>query len=283
MTSRMDAEIHRLTRRVGILGGVARVRTLHDDGSSAHSIRTAITRGVLARPRRGWVALADADPVLVGAVTAGVILTCVTQAARLGLWVVQDSVPHVAASAHSGRVSTVRSVVHWRTPIVARHPDALVDPVENVLDVVAACQPAENALAVWESALKKGLVSMEALRRMPFGAAARSIRDFALPWSDSGLETIFVVRLRWLDVRIVPQVWIDGHRVDFLIGDRLAVQIDGGHHVGPQREQDIAHDAALMLLGYHVIRIGYFQVFEHWHEVQELILRAIAQGRHLAA
>lgn len=78
------------------------------------------------------------------------------------------------------------------------------------------------------------------------------------------------------------QAWIAGHRVDLLIGDRLVLQIDGGHHVGTQREQDIAHDAALMLLGYHVIRVGYGQVIERWHEVQDVIARAIAQGLHRA-
>ena len=35
------------------------------------------------------------------------------------------------------------------------------------------------------------------------------------------------------------------------------VQIDGGHHVGLQRAEDVAHDAALTLLGYHVIRVTY--------------------------
>lgn len=73
-----------------------------------------------------------------------------------------------------------------------------------------------------------------------------------------------------------------GHRVDFLIGDRLVFQIDGAHHVGAQHEADIAHDARLMLLGYHVIRIGYAQLIDHWPSVQDLIMRAIAQGLHRA-
>lgn len=75
---------------------------------------------------------------------------------------------------------------------------------------------------------------------------------------------------------------LHGHRVDFLIGDRLVLQIDGGHHVGAQREADIAHDAVLRLHGYTVIRVGYAQVTERWPEVQDRILRAIAQGLHLA-
>ena len=80
---------------------------------------------------------------------------------------------------------------------------------------------------------------------------------------------------------ITPQVWLAGHRVDFLIGDRLVLQIDGSTHVGAQRDSDIRHDAQLMLLGYHVIRVGYDQVVNRWHEVQSHVQRAVAQGLHL--
>ncbi|MGC5171183.1 hypothetical protein ACLQ2Q_11080 [Microbacterium sp. DT81.1] len=52
--------------------------------------------------------------------------------------------------------------------------------------------------------------------------------------------------------------------------------------MGAQREADIAHDARLMLLGYHVIRVGYTQVIDQWPSVQDLIMRAIAQGLHRA-
>lgn len=77
------------------------------------------------------------------------------------------------------------------------------------------------------------------------------------------------------------QTWIAGHRVDALIGDRLVVQIDGGTHVGAQRSADIRHDAELMLMGFHVIRVGYHQIIDEWPVVQDQIMRAVAQGLHL--
>ncbi|WP_343045361.1 DUF559 domain-containing protein [Microbacterium pseudoresistens] len=70
--------------------------------------------------------------------------------------------------------------------------------------------------------------------------------------------------------------------MDCLIGERLIVQIDGGHHVGAQRTSDIDHDARLMLRGYHVIRVSYVQLMHRWPEVQLLIMTAIAQGLHRA-
>lgn len=111
---------------------------------------------------------------------------------------------------------------------------------------------------------------------------ARRLLADARPFADAGTETIFRTRLGWLELPITPQVWIIGHRVDFLIGERLVVQIDGGHHVGAQRASDIAHDAELMLRGYHVIRIGYDQLMNHWASVQGMVLAAVAQRLHVA-
>lgn len=80
---------------------------------------------------------------------------------------------------------------------------------------------------------------------------------------------------------IRAQTWIAGHRVDALIGDRLVLQIDGVSHV-EQRSEDIRHDAELRLMGYHVIRVSYTQMMFEWAMVQDLIMRAVAQGLHLA-
>lgn len=264
------------------LRGVARTATLRDRGWSRHAIASAVRRGELRPVRKGWVASPDADPALVAAARAGVILTCVTQASRLGLWVLHDGDPHVAAPFNSGAVRAGAARVHWTKPLVPRHPDSLEDPLENVLAIVATCQPHERALAIWESALNRGLVDLETLRRLKLPPAARRLADVAAPWSDSGLESFVPPRLRWMRLPVRPQIWIAGRPVDFLIGDRLVLQIDGGTHVGAQREKDIAHDARLMLMGYHVIRVGYGQVVHRWPEVQDLITRAVAQGLHLA-
>ncbi|MFT4228664.1 MAG: DUF559 domain-containing protein [Microbacterium sp.] len=260
-------------------GGIARTRSLAAAGHSKHHQAVAVAAGVLRRVGRSWLAVPTIDPRLELAARSGVVLTCVTEAKRRGLWVLEDGGCHVGADPH-GR-SAPGCQVHWSAPPVPRHPDTVVDPIENVLAIVAECRPHDEALAVWESALKKSLVTVEALRRLPLRPAARALCDEVSPWSDSGLESIVRPRLRFLRLRIVQQVWIAGHRVDFLIGARLVLQVDGGSHVGAQREEDIAHDALLMLMGYHVIRVGYDQVVGRWHEVQDLIMRAVAQGLHL--
>ena len=266
-------------------GGVARTAAVLEAGVSPYVVDAAIAAGLLMRPRRGWVAIPDADPYLLAAARAGVVLTCITQAKRLGLWVMAEDGPHVGAppSASRLKLNHPNATVHWARPVQPRVPGALEDGILNTLLMVASCQPHEAALVVWESALNLRLADRAELSRLRLGARAREILDQATPFADSGLETIFRTRLRWLRHPIRSQIWIHGHRVDFLIGDRLVVQIDGGHHVGAQRVDDVAHDAALMLQGYHVIRVTYVQVIDRWHEVQDQIMRAVAQGLHRVA
>ncbi|WP_110588612.1 type IV toxin-antitoxin system AbiEi family antitoxin domain-containing protein [Microbacterium suaedae] len=263
-------------------GGVCRTADLLALGITRNRVRAAVASGALHRPRQGWVALQNADPMLVAAARAGVVLTCLTQAARIGLWSQESSMHHVAAPPHAGRVDVdeLHARVHWSEPLVPRVPGVLVDPIENVLTILAACVPEEQARATWESALRKKYVDIEALRQLPLSGRARRIAEIVTPFSDAGTESIVVHRLRWLDERILQQVVIAGHRVDILIGECLVIQIDGGHHIGAQRDQDNAHDARLRLMGYHVIRVSYAQIMNEWPVVQDLVLRAIARGLH---
>lgn len=272
----IEQEIHKR-------GGVVRTALLHGLGLSRHEVRKAVLGGRLLRPRRGWVALPSADPQLVFAARHGVVLSCITQAKRLGLWVLEHDIPHVAVRSTS---LTARPAgpcsMHWREPLVLRPPDALTDSIENVLDIVAACQAHDTALAIWDSALQKGLTDFDALSTLPWRGNARVLLEECSPFADSGLETFFRTRLRWLRIPIRAQSWIHGHRVDFLIGDRLVIQIDGRDHTGAQRVKDNSHDALLKLRGYHVIRVSYEQVVYDWPAVQDDILGAIARGLHLA-
>lgn len=262
--------------------GVARIEALKRLGVTTHQLRKARGRGLIFSVRRGWVALRDADPMLVAAARRGVVLSCITLAARRGLWVLDASEPHVAAPPHAGHASVTKGVIHWSRPLFPRHPDSCEDSLENALVLAARCQPHESALALWESALRQSLVDPVVLSRAPLPPHARKMLGQATPFADAGTESIFRTRLRWLRVPITPQVWLLGHRVDFLIGERLVVQIDGGHHVDAQRSSDIAHDALLTLHGYHVIRISYTQLMNRWQDVHALIVAAIGQRLHLA-
>ncbi|MGO3148298.1 MAG: endonuclease domain-containing protein [Leucobacter sp.] len=269
---------HELQQR----GGVALTTTLHRCGYTRHSLRVAIAAKRIAHVRKGWVSLPDADPQLIFAVRHAVVLTCVTQAARLGLWVLAHDRPHVAGSLTARKTTAPNSVVHWQKPLTLRKPGALTDSIENMLDCVSTCQPHVAALAIWDSALQKKLIDYPALASLRLRPAARTLLSECTPFADSGLETIFRTNLRWTGVSMRTQVSIHGHRVDLLIGERLIVQLDGKQHSGAQRVSDMEHDAALAQRGYTVFRFGYAQVVHGWPKVETEMLGAIARNLHLA-
>lgn len=261
--------------------GVMRTSQLIKLGLSPHAIAAAVQAGSLIRPRRGWIALPQTDPLVIFAVQRGAVLTCLSQAKRLGLWVLEASTPHLAAPHRHSKPITTNCVIHWEKPLRPRVLGQVSDSIENVLGHVASCQPYESALTIWDSALNKRLIDKPLLEQLPLGKRARELLAASDPQAGSGLESLVRTRLRFLRIRIIAQAWIFGHLVDFLFGERLILQIDGAHHVGFQRSADIRHDAELRLRGFTVIRVGYDQVVNDWPGVQELVMRAVAQGLHL--
>lgn len=272
-----------LERLLADHSGVVRSSVLLDHGYSKTAVRKAIEAGRVVRVRKGWLALSNADPLLVTAARQGLTVSCITQAARLGLWVRDSSRLHFAVPRPGAELRPLGAILHYHAPVLPRPRFALADTLENALVLVAQCEPFEDAVATWDSALNKGLIDRPALAQLPLRGTARRVLAATDPFADSGLETYVRLRLRWLGIPISAQSWIVGHRVDFLLGERLVLQIDGGHHTGRQRTQDIAHDAQLQLRGYTVIRLSYAQVMDSWPEAQATIIHAIALGLHQRA
>src|SRR5690606_27057886 len=159
------------------------------------------------------------------------------------------------------------------------------DPLLNILYHVARCLMPSDALAVWESALRKGLVALSVLRGVQWRSTrATRILEFASELSDSGLETHFVELMRSIGVAVRQQVWLDGHPVDVLIGDRLVIQLDGfaHHNSAAERRRDLEADVRLRLRGYTVLRFDYRQVLFAPEFVLDAVRTAMAQGLHLS-
>ncbi|WP_241245838.1 DUF559 domain-containing protein [Microbacterium sp. 4R-513] len=193
---------------------------------------------------------------------------------------------HIAVKPTASRVPRAGFVAHWSLGPAPVSAYAVIDPLLNVLLHVAECAPREAALTVWESALRRGAISMDVLRRVHWASSqARAVADACSVLSDSGIETIFRVRLEPFGLPIRQQVWIDDHPVDFLIGDLLVAQIDGFEHHSSARDRrrDISADAGLALRGYTVLRFDYQQVMFDWPMVERTVLTAVAQDLHRAA
>lgn len=294
--------------------GIGRTRAFIGLGWTPNELTRAVRAGLLLRPTRGWLALPSTDPLLLERAGTGHAVSCVTLTTHLGLWQPQTEhqrtvsgrarraplqldaqrsgtppgmpglprIEHLAVVRKTPQARPEGAIVHWRRPLFERQPDALLDRLENALQLVAECCAFEDAVAIWDSALHKRLVSHKLLAKMPLGSRAQAVLEASSPFADSGVESFVRVRLRWLRVRVLAQAYVLERRVDFLIGDSLVLQIDGGHHVGWQRTADNEHDAALHLHGYTVIRVSYEQVMHRWNDVLEVLQQAIAQGLHQA-
>ena len=154
----------------------------------------------------------------------------------------------------------------------------LLESVPDMLAHVAHCLPHVEALVVWESAIRKGLVEPAELRRYRWlHPVAEGLRREAGDRSDSLLETIAADLLRHAGVPFQQQVPIQGHRVDLLVGARLVVEVDGFEfHDGAQRRRDLEQDARLQLAGYRVLRFAYADLVGRPDHVLMMIRRHLA-------
>ena len=267
-------------------GGIVHRQQILDAGIPASRLRATITRGEVDRVRRYWVTTKNAPAALVGAAQASGRLACVSAASVRGWWIPEgvDSSLHVAVKP-DGHAPPAHVVTHWSAPLVPLPAHHLIESVPDCLEHVASCLPFEQALIVWESALRHERLHPDAVAKMSWRTpASRRLASIATGRSDSGLETIFVVRLSPWGVSVRQQVLIAGHRVDALLGDRLVVQLDGfAYHSTPQdRQRDLAHDRELIARGYTVLRFSYRDVVTDWASVERTLSTVIAQGLHLA-
>lgn len=280
--SRQNQLIVWLTKR----NGVAHGSDARAAGFTLHDITGALQAGRLRRIRRSWLVTPDCDERRVAAASVSGRVTCVSWAALMGLWGPETgAVPrtHVAVPGNASRFSAAGLRLHWAAGPAPVSRNANEDHVLNVLFHVAQCLPRRDALAVWESAIRKNVADGAVLGRVSWRSSqAGALASVASLLSDSGLETVFVDGMRRVGVTVRQQVWIDDHPVDGLIGTSLVVQIDGfSHHsAAAERRRDLRADARLVARGYVVLRFDYQQVLFDWDEVLDTILTAMAQGAH---
>lgn len=267
-------------------GGVAHTSTAATAGFGPRAIAAAVAAHDVERVRRSWIVAPDCLSSRKKAASVGGRATCLSAARDLGLWAPKGDDAHVWVPSSASRLDLAGLRLHRAVPPV---PVARTDPLEpaiNVLFHVARCLPPADGLAVWESALRTGAVDAETLSAVTWRSTrAREFARIATFLSDSGLETHFRELMRTIGIVLRQQVWIDGHPVDALIGERLVVQIDGFafHSAAADRRRDLRQDARLILRGYTVLRFDDVQLLCEPDYVIDTVRLALAQGRHLAA
>ncbi|BDZ38935.1 endonuclease domain-containing protein [Microbacterium suwonense] len=263
------------------LGGVAPGTSLQEFGVSRMRLTKSVRAGDIQRLRPGVFATNVAHPSEREAALHGGPLTCSSALQRHGVWVMAgDGPPHVwvgrrgRAHPHAG----CRCISHY---FRGASTFGKVDVVTALIHL-HRCEGEESFFASMESALRLRLISDASRRRIRAALPqhARWLVDLARTDADSGLESLLRLRMHQLGIRLDTQIVIDGvGRVDFVIGGRLIIEVDGkeNHDGRSNRHKDLARDAAASAAGYETLRFDYAQIVYDWPVVQSAILAALTR------
>lgn len=242
----------------------------------------AVGAGRLRRVRIGWYATGVADAKVERAVAAGGVLGCASALAFHGAWDVTGGTVHVhCGHDRTGRMPAGMSRCRSRGFRDDRVPAHAVDDIDVALRCAWWCLPRDELVMVCDSLMHQELATREEIRTALCGL--RGVADFMerCDTAESGTESLVRLRLRRHGVELKPQVDIGGvGRVDFLVGERLVIEVDSkAHHTGEENyRKDRERDLKLVALGYVVVRLTYGQVMFHWHEAEPYLLAILRRG-----
>lgn len=148
--------------------------------------------------------------------------------------------------------------------------------VADCLRSVARCADEETAVAVFDTALSAGLVTLRELREILAGQPANVRRRATLahPGSESGVESIVRQRLQSRGHVVEQQVHVPGvGRVDMRIDGVLYLELDGYafHRDREAFERDRLRDARLAAHGRLRMRVSAARVANDWPAVLQAI------------
>lgn len=268
---------------------VATRRQLLARGYTPRSLAAAVHSGRLIRVRRGHYAVPETDESTQRAVRVGGLLTCISAARLCGIWVAEESAPHIYLPHGASRLRSPRNrfarltednregcVLHW-IPLVSDTEVTMdsVGPV-NALAHLIRCQPRHLAIAALDSAVYQGVVRESQLDAV-FAAVPLRFHFYRAQVDQramSGLETLVRLLVRDAGLTCTPQFHFPGiGTVDLLVEECIVIETDGrrGHAdpVGTARDYD--RDVALAALSYVVLRFNFSQVMRS----PEVVLSAV--------
>ncbi|MFT4285578.1 MAG: DUF559 domain-containing protein [Protaetiibacter sp.] len=277
----------RLQRSIRELGGMAATHELRLAGFGRETLRLATRTGEIRRIRKGWYILPDIPSAIADCARVGGRATCATAIEHAGLWLRErPTAVHVAVRPNACQLRDPRdyrrrhpyagAIVHWTD--AERDGGRMLVPLPGAIREAVGCLGVEEAFVALESALSAGRISRSDLPRIVAGlpAAARVSLLGVHGMSDSITEAVYLFRSSAFGVRVRQQVQIGPDRVDFVLGDRLIVELDSREF--HEKERDYARDARLVARGYRVLRFSYRQVMFEWPTVLAAVSAAIGRG-----
>lgn len=264
--------------------GVISTAQLVQLGLSTWDIHLLVTSDQLSRLRPGWFAGPTANKDVRRAVSLGGALTCISALKLHQLWTPPFQDLHLRRSKHRQDKSKTPSLCRPHGPHLPVHRS--VDPIGVALLAAARCRPTADAVVLLDSALNLRKITESDLVELFTGQPAYVRRLLTMiDTAESGTETYIRLRLRSHGIKVQSQVEIaDVGRVDFLVGERLVIEVDSrAHHDNPEAyHRDRHRDRTLRTMGFHVVRLTYADVMtaELWAAAEADLLAQIRRRDH---
>ena len=262
-------------------GGTARTASLHVAGFTRQRLDKELAAGQIVRVRRGVYGLPNHTGAVRLALQHNALLTCVSAAPVYRLWTLQK--PALVHLSPGHKRSVPGTLTHGRIRHQV-HPSGPVAGLADVLIHALHCLPVLEALVMVQSAVQRGDVTEEFLRRKLPGnrnARARSVLDFLIPRADSALEVLANYHFRKAGLSVRRHVELDGvGEVDFLVEDCLVVETDGQTHLEPRQvRKDRARNNATAVGGRLCLRFSYADVVHHPERMVAQVLAVLEHTR----
>ena len=217
----------------------------------------------------------------------GGAVTCVSVLAEAGVWAgpwlgVQSPLHVQIPPTASGAVRGEGLHLHWERPRFGMSTPWRVSPTQALWQAMR-CLDEEHAIAAMESAIHKGFVAEQEVRRLG-RLAPRRLQDGIrrlIPNSGSGNETIARLRLERVGYRVEAQGGVPGMgHEDLVVEDCVGLEVDSrAWHDGEDpytldRDRDI-HAAGL---GRWVLRLRPAYITDTWPHTLAVIDRVVADA-----
>lgn len=271
-------------------------------GYTDRHIRYELGRRRIFRVRQGWYSIPDAPEPAVLAVRVGGRLTGVSALESYGLRVPRRPQLHVAVpvgacrlrrpvdrSRRLTRQDPVR--VHW-VDSRTRGESAWRVTVADALLVVLTEEGREIAVACASAVMHHELLTSEQLGEV-FSRAPARVAGWRCQVSDldeSHGETFARLWMTDAGIRFLQQVWANGARHDFRVGEHTYIEIDGGQHDpawngggASSWDSDFDRDTTVAIDGGATQRFNYRQLYTDWPRVLQAIRRLEADDAVLSA
>lgn len=259
--------------------GIASSSELIAAGASRRHLTGLVSRGDLRRPRVGWYSTLAPNEPRFRAVRVGGYLSGASALSEMGAWMLHPP-PRIEVAVVRGSArlrDDPGAVIRWGTDAataargVSGLPEALL---RVVLD-----HDLEVSVPALDWALHTGRLDRFDFEHLVLSLPrhARCVREWVDGASESVLESVARVRLRRRGWGVVSQVRVGQlEAIDLVVGDRVALELDGREHHEKSFERDRRKDLRITLEGRHCLRVTYSMLVNEWPGVEGAIVAALA-------